>query len=149
MSAVISLLTTIAMLTHAVVGCCGHHCHESACETHAHVDSERDDAAHACSHSDAEHSHEAVCHHDHYSNAKSCVEHGDGEICTDAECVFVKSSLPTLNLAHMQPAVDVAPDFATADGAQQGLATRALPANSLPLRDSVVAVCAQLQVWSL
>jgi hypothetical protein len=57
--------------------------------------------------------------------------------------------VPTLILAPVEAAVDVAADLTACEASQHVLAVRALPASPFRLRDSAAAVCAQLQVWAL
>lgn len=148
MSAVVNLVTIIAMLTHAVVGCCSHH-HHVACGEHAQRSADGKHAVRACSHSHSGPSAETGCDHDRHGSPELCRPHPDSAICADARCVFVKSSFQPVSLAPVESAVDVAADLASAIASGQALADRALPADSIRLRGSAVAVCAQLQVWAL
>lgn len=84
MTSVTTILTMLAMLWHAMVGCCAHHVHEEA--SHSHADSCQAVLVHhhGCDH----HSHAVDAEHEHASHADHAEDHSHG-VCDRAECLFV------------------------------------------------------------
>jgi hypothetical protein len=89
MNAISSILTTVAVLIHSVLGCCLHHSH--GCEFgHEHVVS-----THADKHGGHNHHH---CHDDSHSDESTPADnhgdnhgddHGDHEDCDEDNCSFI------------------------------------------------------------
>lgn len=142
----INLVTTFAMLIHAIVGCCAHHGHDAVCADQYETVVEQESCGHH--HSDSARTVEKCASHDH-GTPESCPANRQGGVCTDAKCSFVKASLQTLGLELGVSVFDVIANLAVIDGLQHSLAIRALPAGSVRLRGSAVLVCAQLQVWAI
>lgn len=86
---------------------------------------------------------------EHAGAAQFTATERDGP-CTDSKCVFVKSAKP-LNVSLAASLLDVVIDVKVLDTVAQSVGTSfrtTCRLSRLP-RDSAVAVCAQLQVWSL
>jgi hypothetical protein len=140
---VVTHITILALLTHAVVGCCWHHDHEGTCETHFHgaivVDAEG--ATHGHDHSNAA----DVCAGDerHSDCVMACA--AEKAACSDAQCVFLKSQPRSWIAAPVATTLDAALPAKVVPAASRSSApTRTR--GRLP-RDSAVSLCAQLQVW--
>lgn len=145
MRTAVTHITILALLTHAVVGCCWHHDHEGTCESHSHGEFVVDVEGPTHGHDRSRATHAYAGDDEHHSDCVARCADEHAAACADTQCVFVKS----------QPQNWVAaPVAATSDAA---LPTNAVPAASLSSyptrthgrlpRDSAVSLCAQLQVW--
>jgi hypothetical protein len=145
MRTAVTHITILALLTHAVVGCCWHHDHDGTCESHSHgefvVDVEglthghdHSGATHACAGEDERHSEGTTCCADEHAAA-----------CSDAQCVFVKSQPRNWVAAPVAAIFDAALLTNRAPAASRSSAPTRTHGR-LP-RDSAISLCAQLQVW--
>lgn len=145
MRTAVTHITILALLTHAVVGCCWHHDHGGTCDSHFHgaivVDVEG--ATHGHDHSDAA----DVCAGEderHSGCIAGCADE-HAAACSDAQCVFVKSQPRNWVAAPVATTLD-APLLANLAPAASRSSAPTHTHGRLP-RDSAVSLCAQLQVW--
>jgi len=146
---IITFLTTLAVMLHALLGCCAHHAH--ACDGHQHdVGIVADEAEHGHSHHD--HSH-------HHSTADDCSDddedrdehHGDDEPCDEADCSFVSiersdDANVILSLTLSLPVHGDTADATTLrDSLSRRFGTKTPPGHLL----SPESLRAQTQVWLL
>jgi hypothetical protein len=138
-------ITILALLTHAVVGCCWHHDHGGTCKRHFHgaVVADVEGATHGHDHSDAA----DVCAGDdeRHSDCVTACSDEHAAACTDTQCVFVKSQSRIWIAAPVATTWDASLPANHAPAASRSSAP-ARTHGRLP-RDSAVSLCAQLQVW--
>ena len=135
------ILTTLAMLTHSIVGCCWHHGHESLCEGHS-------SGYVAVSHADGDGAHAKCAHHDDVdATTDDCVNDAHAQGCDEERCTFIKCRVPQLTLG----AQFTATQFRSASDADQTMRVAAIALDNDLCRQpgSAAAACALLQVWRL
>ena len=86
MTSVTTILTILAMLWHAMVGCCAHHVHEESSHSHDGTCQTVLIHSHTCDH----HSHAVEADHEHSSHEDHAEDqsHSHG-VCESTDCLFV------------------------------------------------------------
>lgn len=105
MTSATTILTMLAMLWHAMAGCCAHHVHEETPHQHENVAACQHDHGHPV----AKHSEQDHCQHEDTSHD----QHDHHGACNTTDCVF---SLPDIGgeLLGLTKAIGCEPYFDTA-----------------------------------